>query len=360
VQALRAVAAFLVVLFHMGDAQGLERRYISSDVNLTQPFGTFGNFGVDLFFVISGFIMIVTTWEQFGRPGASLHFFSRRIVRIYPPYWLILVPITAVYLVRPDFVNSHSSVPPDLVASYLLLPQAGWPLLLVSWSLVAEMEFYLVFTLALALRRALLPAVVALWFASIAAIGVLFAHSANPYAQFLQSWMPLEFALGMAAGALAMTKRLHAPLTATLVGTLVLIGTCTALASPAHPVLGAWTGFALISLPCALLLYGVVGLERLRGVAAPAFLVLCGDASYAIYLWHIPILSAVGRLVVQLHLHGWVAHAVVDVLFLGLVTGISIAVYRFAERPMTRALNRRLHTLQSPRTTVPSEAGAPG
>ena len=297
VQALRAVAAFLVVLFHMGNPEGLERRWISPDVNLTQWFGTFGSFGVDLFFVISGFIMIVTTWEQFGRPGASRHFLVRRLVRIYPPYWLVLIPLTVVYLAHPEFVNAHSTIRPDLLSSYLLLPQAGFPLLLVSWSLVFEMEFYLVFTLGLCWRRALLPVVVAAWFVLIALTGVVFANTSNAYAQFFASWLPVEFVVGMVVGALAMSKRLHAPLTAAALGTLVLTATCVAIAAPSHLVLNGWTGFALITVPCAVLLYGAVGIERIRGWQAPALLVLCGDASYAIYLWHVPILSAVGRMV---------------------------------------------------------------
>lgn len=341
VQALRGIAALLVVLFHMGDVQGLERRYISPELDLTQVFGWFGWAGVDLFFVISGFIMVVTTWNQFAKPRAGIRFFLRRLVRVYPAYWLVLVPVFVVYVIRPDFVNAHGTRP-DVLASFLLLPQAGDPLLLVSWSLVFEMEFYLVFAIALLLPRRFLPYVVGAWVLAIVVAANLVSFTANPYGTLLGSWLSLEFIFGMIVGALTMSNALRRPVTALAAGTLVLGAAFVAMASPLHVEFPVWAQIAGIALPFAVLLYGAVGVERLRSWQAPSALVLLGDASYAIYLWHVPVLSAFGRCVELLHLHGAAAHAVVDLLFVAAVMLVGIAVYRYLERPLTRALNRRI------------------
>jgi len=102
VQALRAVAALLVVLDHVNTL------LVHSDPNaktLLSSFGYFGGFGVDLFFAISGFIMVTTNWNAFERPRAGVTFLLRRIARIYPPYWIVLVPIALAYLVAP-----HASI----------------------------------------------------------------------------------------------------------------------------------------------------------------------------------------------------------------------------------------------------------
>ena len=76
----------------------------------------------------------------------------RRLKRIYPIYWVVSLLVLAVFLVRPEFVNSHSAHPPDVLASFLLLPQAGLPLLAVGWTLTYEMYFYILFGLALLCR----------------------------------------------------------------------------------------------------------------------------------------------------------------------------------------------------------------
>ena len=111
VQALRALAALAVVGFHMGVTRGFEDRYLSG-APLVRAFANFGGFGVDLFFVISGFIMTVTAWNQFARPGAAKRFALRRAARIYPALWLVSIPLLVTYYLWPAAfsaarVNGH-------------------------------------------------------------------------------------------------------------------------------------------------------------------------------------------------------------------------------------------------------------
>src|ERR1700681_4836051 len=120
VQALRAIAALMVVVVH---AYAVESTYLPGRP-WTTPFHVLGTYGVDLFFVISGTVMVVTTAGWFGTPGASLRFLTRRATRIYPPYWIVTALVLVAFLLVPGATGVHRSVAPDVLASFLAVPQA--------------------------------------------------------------------------------------------------------------------------------------------------------------------------------------------------------------------------------------------
>jgi len=163
VQALRGLAALLVVSVHIGAYDGFEARYFAISAPLTAPLARIGNIGVDLFFIISGFIMIASTLRPDGRSLRPIEFFKRRCIRIYPAVWIIGLAMLPIYFRWPALVDAHRSIKPDLIASYLLLPQAGSPLLRVTWTLVFEMYFYVVFAMALIARARFVVPILFLW-----------------------------------------------------------------------------------------------------------------------------------------------------------------------------------------------------
>jgi exopolysaccharide production protein ExoZ len=99
-----------------------------------------GMMGVDLFFVISGFIMVYITrdWREGGGRKVPEFLFAR-ITRIYPLYWVVSGALLAVWFVRPDLVFSSSRNTPELLNSLFLIPAHAYPLLEVGWTLVYEM-----------------------------------------------------------------------------------------------------------------------------------------------------------------------------------------------------------------------------
>ncbi len=85
IQALRGIAASLVVLYHTAV---VERAYGHSSFQPLSPFHFFGAEGVDLFFVISGFIIVWTSFDSFEKPSAIPKYLARRVARIFPLYWI--------------------------------------------------------------------------------------------------------------------------------------------------------------------------------------------------------------------------------------------------------------------------------
>ncbi len=102
IQALRAVAALMVLVFHL--CQELTK--LGADL----PATTFiiGTAGVDLFFVISGFVMVYSSERLFGQPRASIQFLARRVVRIVPLYW---IATTAMVLLLAPFASTKAALP---------------------------------------------------------------------------------------------------------------------------------------------------------------------------------------------------------------------------------------------------------
>ena len=152
VQFLRFLAAVAVLVGHAGDL------FMPAAAHLrTIPWSA----GVDIFFVISGFVMTYLTQGQFGRPGAPRAFLIRRIIRIVPPYWLFTTLMVVAVLLFSDHIRNTELDGASVITSYLFVP---WPrvadgqlnpLLSQGWTLNYEAFFYLAFAAALFFRRGL-------------------------------------------------------------------------------------------------------------------------------------------------------------------------------------------------------------
>ena len=145
-QALRGIAALLVLmhhsLFHF-KAMGLSS-------SIFEFVATHGNIGVDIFFVISGYVMAKTTANSNHRPKTSFHFLSKRFTRIYLGYWpVFFFALIIYYFHRPDYLLDK-----QVLQSSLLLVFGNYSKLLITpaWSLTFELYFYLVVGLVLSSR----------------------------------------------------------------------------------------------------------------------------------------------------------------------------------------------------------------
>lgn len=281
-QALRALAAGAVVLAHLqfhAELRGMP--------SAPPAWLHYGYLGVDLFFVLSGWIIVHVHGDDIGQPGRAGRYAWRRFSRVWP---LLALLTTAKLLliafsggaVAEDGRTSASSI----VTSYLCLPHPEpWPVLSVAWTLRHEALFYLLFGLAILLGRCALGAIAALWIACIAAAGMV---DKGPWLfEFLGSPLNLHFMFGCAAA--WWTKR-H-PSTrmpgVVHVASLVLLAAAACLlhGSMSETPWSTWTRLPL-GLLSALLLVALVRREQLGALRVPRTLSLFGDASYSLYLWH--------------------------------------------------------------------------
>ncbi len=291
--------------------------------------------GVDVFFVISGFVMTYLTQGQFGAPGAPRAFLIRRIIRIVPPYWLFTTLMIASVLLFGEHVL-HTGVNGTAIAtSYLFVP---WPrpdgelnpLLSQGWTLNYEAFFYAVFALALFWRRGIA------WLAA-AFLAMAMVHPAIPAALFiLKFWtnpIILEFLAGVGLGLLFLRGgRLPWWASAMLIAVAVAIFLMTEPLAP-----GAFRRLFHAGLPALLLCASLALAPEPRSIGRiRRALVMGGDASYTLYLVHTFALNA-AVIAWQRSGFGWPAMAM-SVAICATIAG-AIVFYRSIERPMTDVLH---------------------
>jgi peptidoglycan/LPS O-acetylase OafA/YrhL len=285
IQALRGIAALIVVAYH---AHALElagiARASSAEPGLIRGLFASGFAGVDLFFVISGFIMVWVTRNARSGPATSAEFLFSRLTRIYPVWWAAAA-LGLAYMVMSGGValidSSGAPVTPDspqyqyVLKSFLLIPQQDFPVLLIGWSLIHEIYFYFIFALILLLPRGWLPFALLTWGIGIAAASLLglSVHTARDLLTLIVHPMTMEFIFGAVVGLMLTSGLVWRTGVVTLLATLALVAALGLQGEPTRYTL-QWGRVLEIGLPSAALIYGLAGLD-LQGRLAwlvPAFL----------------------------------------------------------------------------------------
>ncbi len=326
-QAGRALAALAVTAFHLSLMMG-EPRYGGDAVlwDWTQ----YGRLGVDFFFVLSGFVILHAHQMDIGRPSALPRYVWRRLVRVYPVYWLYTGVFAALVWAG---LGRNSSLPSgvlDWVGAWSLVRlSAAEPPLYVAWSLFHEMAFYALFAL-LVLHRRLGLCVILAWGLLCLWLGGHPGDDPGSIRLTYLSAVNLDFLLGMAACLLARRVRQWPVL---LLGGTLLLGSIPGLwpLETRAAYLLAGTGMAAIL--CALAV-----LERARGCRFPAWWLRIGDASYSLYLLHLPIGGLLLKALSLLPLPAWFGPVSVAAVVLAATAGLSVLAYQAIEAPLVRRL----------------------
>ena len=333
IQILRAVAA-LGVLFHHTAHE------VAAKTGVTVSFGELvvGAGGVDLFFVISGFVMVYASERLFAQPGATRVFFLRRLARIVPLYWAATAILVGyIYVAHrifpPPFVTTEGVIASFLFIPYPLPSGLMAPVHALGWTLNYEMFFYAVFALAIMLpRRGAVFAITAL-FALLVSLGLLI-RLPQPFA-FWFSPIILEFCFGMLIARAYLDGR-RLSLWNALLLTLAALGAYVISACTGPFVAWRWLEWGV---PGAMLVAAFTLVKR-PPPAGPVSRAMgfLGDASYSLYLVHGIVIPAVRRVMPSLDtpLMPW--------LYALVLIGGSIAAaacsYLWFERPITRTLQR--------------------
>ena len=351
IQALRGIAALMVLFFHIFELQSLTP---GNPKDLIDGLWARGYAGVDLFFVISGFIMVYITDARSGSAANSMRFIYNRVTRIYPLWWLICAILVLYYAVTtgravsPDFAGQIEGDGLYLLRSFLLIPQDIPPLNGLGWTLIHEMYFYVIFAVLLLIPARMRYFGLWIWGAVTALLfGLGFAsYQAGSVLQLSASLLTLEFLAGAGAAWLILRGHILAPKLCLALGTIGVI-TALLLYKERGPDLMLWGRVAVYTLPFALIIYGAVALERAGKLSVPRPLVRLGDWSYSLYLSHLLVLGVIIRILPKLSdsLAPTSSGVLGNLVFIGLGLTLPILVaaifYYGAERPLLKFMRRR-------------------
>ncbi|RWX79326.1 acyltransferase [Neorhizobium lilium] len=319
IQYLRALAALAVVVFHAGERGGLHF--------------TIGAAGVDVFFVVSGFIMMAISDS---RPTRPMSFLRNRLLRIAPSYWAA----TAVMLLGAViglFPNLRIGLTHTL-ASFLFIPMQSpsngemWPVLVQGWTLNYEIFFYVVFAATLFARPGLRLALLGSIFGLLTILGMLF-RPADPLVAFYTAPVILEFVAGAVIAKLWQRGALPPASLGAVMAVLALAGFATI--QILRMEFGPWTCGPL----AVMLVIGALAIETRGKLPQFPALAYLGDSSYSIYLWHTFAIS------VALKAAGSLPPTLLLIVCVIIGTLAGILAYEGLERPLQFLLRGKRSSL---------------
>ncbi|HEY0190121.1 MAG TPA: acyltransferase [Kofleriaceae bacterium] len=333
---LRVIAALGVVYFHTTSTAGLN---LDWDI---------GSRGVDIFFVISGFII---AYIGTSKPD---QFLIRRLIRVVPFYWAATLCVFAMVVVSPASFRSATASISHLISSLVFVPhtnpvtQEMHPTLELGWSLNFEMFFYFLFAIGLAISPRRAPLVVVAWLVGFVVAVHTFAGN-NEVINFYARPIVLEFCFGIGVfylldwcsthkAQLTQLPGLRGLLVITLIASLLVIGVGEEHYRETVP------RYLIAGVPSFFLVASALLLEKLYGLATKNKLIyLLGESSYIVYLIHPYVVFTVLRK--GLHhpeLMSTPMLAAVIVGLLVLTSGLAVAIHTWFEKPAMAFLRARL------------------
>lgn len=313
--------------------------------------------GVDLFFVISGVVMVVSTWHGHGSIGGFLY---RRVTRIFPLYWVLTLAFMGVLVIAPGLFSQMQLEPAHAICSLMLVPCTGpsgeaIPYIYAGWTLTYELVFYGLFALSLlagtrgwrvVLAIGLILAWHSLYYTPLRAIPA-FEHSTSP--------LILEFIFGVLLGYAYFYIRFDRKWALPLMG----VG-CTLLVLSHTGSWVEWPRFLRWGIPASLIVAGLMCSNRTSSSQGLSYrgLVYLGAASYALYLFHFVTLKLFYVVAGKLGVLSLI-RPMLGVLIALLVSVASAALlYELCEKPLTRlckwakqARQQRTRVMARPQTT---------
>ena len=346
-QISRGFAALLVILFHLQDTS-----ITYFKVTAFNDFFSFGNLGVDYFFVLSGFIITYVHYSDLVNGTNPFTFLKKRFIRIYPTYWAI-ASITLIMLI---FALHGKSPHLDhdinlksfsewlyLLGCYLLLPMKSLYFLQLAWTLSYEMIFYLIFFTGIILGFKKAKILLGIWLFLII-VQIPFKGFHGVFFDRLLNGINLEFMAGCLVAYL-IKNSLRIP---KWVSYFLLISIPLIFYFKMYVYnIGTERDFfnlILLVLFNGFLLYNIVAIDIYKEIKSPQLLLLVGEATYSIYLSHTFFLGVLGRAfskcITLLHItNGFLIQSILIIIFLLSVLG-GIICFKYLETPLIRFSNR--------------------
>ena len=331
-QVLRGIAAILIAMKHAFYEVEIMRDW----GGFTMPDYPF-TVGIDIFFVLSGFVMVYTSQGKIGKPGYPLEFFKRRLVRIVPIYWFYTFLLAGVALVMPQVLGTAVFNVPHFLESLFFVPHVNpgdgsmQPFLANGWTLNYEVYFYLVFALLLFFSPKYLITLLSLYFIGTVFLGAYFSPESQTLMGVYTHFMVLDFLAGcwiafffVKGGRLPAMIKKPAYLLVFFIFILPFLLNMLSIEYPPYfKMMMAIAIVALLTLPS--------GIETDK---SPRSLKAVGDSSYTLYLFHPFALGVVTQIFLFFQWHQSVpAWSIFLLCILTSVVG-AIFLYVLVEKPL--------------------------
>lgn len=312
IQYLRFFACISVVLFHI--------------TTKTYPENNFylGATGVDIFFIISGFIMAyISNKREFN----GVLFIKNRILRIYPIYIITLIPFICIFLYSPEIVNTNSGTP-SILKSITLYPLiTGSYLNLVSWTLSFEFYFYIIFAMSLNIKRFSIE-ITSFLIILFCILGEFFD------VDFIKSTLVIEFIFGMFIYKFLYINKKDIPLIFYILFITLGISLLALLGQKVH---GGPDYYRILfwGIPSLMIFIGFLfSSNQIKDIK---WLVFLGDASYSIYLTHILSINIIFKILKR---YNDIPNMNIFINVIAVIFSIIIGslTYSLIEKPVTRFL----------------------
>lgn len=349
-QVLRAVAVSLVILVHAIHF-GMPILTKNGRVDLFYNFRDWGTIGVDIFFTISGFIMVIVI-PSYLKPGGWKQFFIKRIIRIFPLYFLL----SALDVIISVFLKHESMDWRQILKTILFIPFFDGkvfisPLLSVGWSLSYEIYFYLLIGLLLTITKKVTQTLLFL-LPSLVFLGIIL-NPESVLLKFLLSPFLIEFGLGVAIGLIykywSMNIRVSKfgkmvtllILTTGIISLIMIIFVPITLnihdaEASENNILTALVRAIVCGIPSSFLLLGLTTAEFLFKLKMSQIIIRAGDASYSAYLIHMKIFPAVAHVFAYLS----ISATFYLILIIPICLGVSILFYNIVERRLILIIDK--------------------
>jgi exopolysaccharide production protein ExoZ len=341
VQILRGLAACMVVFFHA--AVSIDRTMFRGLLNI-------GSYGVDCFFILSGFIICYVNFDYLSQRHHFPYYLSRRFTRIYLPHFLVMSIILAFYFLSKEHnvlshINDAVWIPQNLCRTLFLYLPSPAPISPQNWTLTFELLFYTIFAISFCVSRKLFLIVLSIWLAGILwtmsfkSIYLALPAYSRQYFLIISNPINTEFFCGLIIAYAA--KRMWLPRSRTIGWLFLAFGIGLLFSSflfmDRLPVINDLRNI-FYGIPFSLILVSALILENEKSGFVKKILLLIGDSSYSIYLIH----SAAQVALI------WLLNFVLQksysmflmVSFSSIVAGCCL--YTYAEKPLLKWVNKML------------------
>lgn len=339
VQIARALAILFVLLGHANTLFYNHFKYQWFNVS---EWGRTG--GVDFFFVVSGFMIYYLYSKRIGKRDKAKEFLLKRVLRIYPLYWIFTAAALFMFIIFPQLGDGHEKNPLVILKSIFLLPVD--PILVVTWSLSHVVLFYLVFTFAIVKPNITKP-LVGVWilFSLLVSFKV---PGFSEFHYFLFSFNNIEILCGCLIAYLILNFKMKYPILITLTGFLLVISVWI---NNIYNGLNDITIY-LYCLSSMLIMLGISSIDLQKETKTPKLFQFLGDASYSIYISHGPLLQFYILVLTKLHTIEKLGVPFCMLIAIALAFLSGCLVYIIVEKPISvllknKFLNKKVKSTES-------------